>query len=191
MPQPTSKHQVHFSSASDDWPTPIDFFERLNDEFGFKLDVCADVANAKAPNYYGLDHVDPARRNALNCDWAADSCGAPVWMNPPYGRAGIKEFMAKAVAAAEGGATVVCLVPARTDTKWWHDSVHQDRAAAEVRFVRGRLKFGDATTAAPFPSAVIVLGPKADRTMKAVPNRVADRGRGVFALELVSARLVA
>ena len=165
------RHAVLFSDASDDWPTPQDFFDRLNAEFEFGLDVCADRVNAKAAAYYGLDHSDPARRDALNCDWVADAGGAAVWMNPPYGRFGIKQFMAKAVEAARKGATVVCLVPARTDTKWWHSAVHESTVAVEVRFVKGRLRFGGATASAPFPSAVLVFGPGTKGTFAAMPNR--------------------
>lgn len=76
-------------------------------------------------------------------------------MNPPYGRE-IGAWMKKADEAAMSGTTVVCLVPARTDTKWWHEhAIHH-----EVRFIRGRLKFGDAKSNAPFPSAVVVMRPK-------------------------------
>lgn len=164
-------HSVHFSSKTDNWPTPIGFFNRLDAEFNFGLDVCADKANTKTGAYYGLDHQDPARRDALLCNWASDARGQSVWMNPPYGKNGIKQFMAKAVATAKAGVTVVCLVPARPDTQWWHASVFEADVDVEVRFVKGRLKFGAATASAPFPSAVIVLGPRADGTVKAMPSR--------------------
>lgn len=78
-----------------------------------------------------------------------------MWLNPPYGRA-IGLWMAKAVAAAEAGATVVCLVPSRTDTRWWHDYVLPH---GQVEFIRGRLKFGGCKNSAPFPSAVVVFRP--------------------------------
>ncbi len=158
QPKTTS---IHFSSSSDDWPTPAEFFGRLAEEFGgFTLDVCADAKNHKAENWYGLDHPDPARRNALFCDWVADAGGGNIWMNPPYGDP-MAYFMRKAVQSAAAGATVVTLVPARTDTQWFHTSTFESDVPWELRFVKARLKFGDARNSAPFPSAVIVFGPGA------------------------------
>jgi phage N-6-adenine-methyltransferase len=146
------------SSASDDWPTPQDFYNALHAEFGFALDVCASSANVKAPRFYGLDHPDPARRDGLAQDWAqeATALAGAVWMNPPYGRL-IRGWMAKAYEAAQLGATVVTLVPVRADTSWWHDLVLG--TGAEVRYVRGRLTFGDAVNTAAFSSAVVVYRP--------------------------------
>jgi site-specific DNA-methyltransferase (adenine-specific) len=151
--------RVMFSSASDDWPTPKTFYEQLHEEFGFVLDVCASSTNRKTAAYYGLDHENPNRRDGLAGDWAADARrhGGAVWMNPPYGR-GIGAWMAKAAETASEGVTVVCLVPARTCTKWFHDML---AAGAAVRFVRGRLKFGDAKHAAPFGSVVAIFNPPA------------------------------
>ena len=134
---------VHFSSATDLHATPQDFFDKLNAEFGFELDVCAIPENAKCSNYF-----TPAQ-DGLKQEWHG-----VCWMNPPYGRE-IGAWMRKANEAAKSGATVVCLVPARTDTNWWHQYAIQH----EVRFVRGRLKFGDAKNSAPFPSAVVVIKP--------------------------------
>ena len=134
---------VHFSSKTDLWATPQDFFDKLHAEFDFNLDVCATPENAKCARYFTkLD-------DGLAQDWRG-----VVWMNPPYGRE-IGAWMKKASESAQGGATVVCLVPARTDTRWWHD--HAMRG--EVRFVRGRLKFGGAKFSAPFPSAVVIFRP--------------------------------
>ena len=138
-----SKSSVHFSSQSCEWATPLDFFQALDREFGFDLDVCATPSNAKCKRYY-TRHED-----GLVQPWFG-TC----WCNPPYGRE-ISLWVEKAMRSAkEGRATVVCLVPARTDTKWWHDYVSQ---AAEVRFVKGRLKFGGHKNSAPFPSAVVVF----------------------------------
>ena len=150
--------RAHLSSATDQWPTPQDFFDRLHAEFGFVLDVCADASNAKAPAYYGLDHADPARRDGLAQDWAAEAArlGGPAFMNSPYGRH-IGDWMAKARQAADDGATVVALVPVRADTAWWHE--HVLGSGAEVRYVRGRLTFGDATNTAAFASAVVIFRP--------------------------------
>ena len=134
---------VHFSSETDEWPTPQDFFDRLNEEFHFELDVCATHENAKCPRYF------TRRENGLLQQWTG-----VCWMNPPYGRE-IGQWVKKAYESALGGATVVCLLPSRTDTAWWHDYCMK----GEIRFVRGRLKFGDASENAPFPSAVVVFRP--------------------------------
>lgn len=136
-------HAVHFSSATDMWATPKALFDVLDAEFGFTLDVCATRENAKCPQYF--TETD----DGLSRAWTG-TC----WMNPPYGDE-IGAWVAKARASAESGATVVCLVPARTDTAWWWENCIK----GEVRFLRGRLRFGDATTSAPFPSAVIVFAP--------------------------------
>lgn len=139
---------VHYSSKADDWATPQDLFGELDAEFGFTLDVCALDSSAKCAEYF-----TPAD-NGLRQDWGARTC----WMNPPYGEA-IRAWVEKAHCEAAAGATVVCLVPARVDTGWWWDFCRW----GEIRFLRGRLKFGDAHTSAPFPSAVVVFGPRADR----------------------------
>ena len=150
--------RAHLSSATDQWPTPQGFFDRLHAEFGFVLDVCADALNAKAPAYYALDHADPNRRDGLAQDWAAeaDRLRGAVWMNSPYGRP-IAAWMAKARETAAAGATVVALVPVRADTAWWHE--HVLGSGAQVRYVRGRLTFGDATNTAAFASAVVIYRP--------------------------------
>lgn len=135
---------VHFSSATDMHATPQDFFDKLNAEFGFELDVCAIPENAKCSSFF-----TPAQ-DGLKQQWHG-----VCWMNPPYGRE-IGAWMRKANESAKNnGATVFCLVPARTDTNWWHQYAIQH----EVRFIRGRLKFGDAKNSAPFPSAVVVIKP--------------------------------
>ena len=140
------------SSISDTWTTPRDFYSELNKEFGFTLDAAALQSSTLVPeNWYGLDHPESSRQDSLRTDWLADSNGGAIWLNPPYGRA-IKYFMAKANAESKKGATVVCLVPARTDTNWWWDScIHH-----EVRFIKGRLKFGG-NKPAPFPSALVIM----------------------------------
>lgn len=134
---------VHFSSATDLWATPPDFFANLHAEFGFQIDVCAIPENAKCPWFFSPEE------NGLEQVWRG-----VCWMNPPYGRQ-IGKWVKKAHdSARENGATVVCLLPARTDTRWWHEYVAH---AADVRFVRGRLKFGGSRNSAPFPSAVVVF----------------------------------
>jgi site-specific DNA-methyltransferase (adenine-specific) len=149
---------AHLSSASDDWPTPQDFFDALHAEFGFVLDVCSSTANRKTDAHYALDHPDAARRDGLAGDWAADAAAldGAVWMNPPYGRT-ITAWMTKAFQTARAGATVVTLVPVRASSAWWHDLVLA--AGAEVRYVRGRLTFGQAANTAAFASAVVVYRP--------------------------------
>lgn len=135
--------KVHFSSETDLWATPQDFYDRVNAIFKFDLDVCATPENAKCDRFYTKED------DALSQDWTG-TC----WMNPPYGRE-IKKWMQKAYESSRAGATVVCLVPARTDTAWWHDFA----VLGEIYFLRGRLRFGDAKNSAPFPSALIVFTP--------------------------------
>ena len=137
---------LHFSSARADWGTPPEFFARLHEEFSFTLDVCAHEDNAKLDRY-----LSPAV-DALAQPWAPERC----FMNPPYGRAITGKWIAKARLESERGALVVCLIPARTDTSYWHEHVMR---AAEVRLVRGRLRFEGADDAAPFPSAVVIFTP--------------------------------
>lgn len=144
-----TKTAVHFSSQTDLHATPQAFFDVLDREFGFELDVCALPGNAKCHRFF-----TPAE-NGLNQEWRG-----VCWMNPPYGRT-IKDWIRKAYESSLQGATVVCLIPARTDTAWWHDYVVK---AHEIRFVRGRLKFGNAVNSAPFPSAVVVFRPPPQST---------------------------
>ena len=140
------------TSLDDTWTTPKDFFDEINKEFNFGLDAAALQASTLVPdNWYGPDHPDISRRDGLARAWHKDT-DKPIWLNPPYGRV-IKQWVAKAHQEAWVGATVVCLVPARTDTAWWHDSCIMH----EVRFLRGRLKFGGSKNSAPFPSALVVM----------------------------------
>ena len=145
---------VHFSSATDDWATPQETFDELDAEFGFVLDPCASSTNHKCNSWYGLDHPDPQRRNGLSADWATEArlLGGPVFMNPPYGRK-IANWVEKANLTASAGTTVVCLVPSRTDTRWFHSHC----IGNELRFLKGRLKFGNSVNSAPFPSLVVVM----------------------------------
>lgn len=148
------------SSLTDDWATPKSFFEALTTEFNLVLDVAAAEKNHKCADWYGLDHPDESRRDGLAQDWAAEAqrLGGAVFMNPPYGKT-IGLWTAKAREAADAGATVVCLVPARTDTRWFHNSC----LGSELRFVRGRLKFNDGPKGAPFPSLLVVMRPNDKR----------------------------
>lgn len=129
-----------FSSATGEWETPQSLYNTLNQEFGFTLDACASAQNAKTGCYYAEASLEQQWRGI-------------VWCNPPYGRR-IAAWVKKGRKAAMEGATVVMLLPSRTDTQWWHDDVMK---ATEIRFIRGRLKFGDAKSGAPFPSAIVVF----------------------------------
>ena len=135
---------VHYMSERQDWATPQALFDALNAEFQFTLDPCALPHNAKCAKFYTPEN------DGLAQDWS----GERVFMNPPYGQA-IKHWMRKAYESSKGGALVVCLVPARTDTRWWHDyAIH-----GEQRFIKGRVKFGGGKQSAPFPSAIVVFKP--------------------------------
>ena len=132
---------VHFSSNTDLWYTPQDFFKKYDDVYKFETDVCATDDNAKCAKYY-TEEMD-----GLSQEWRG-----VCWMNPPYGRTIVK-WMKKAYESSLEGATVVCLVPARTDTGWWHDYAMK----GDIEFIKGRLKFGGSKNSAPFPSAVVVF----------------------------------
>ncbi|MCP5523225.1 MAG: adenine methyltransferase [Verrucomicrobiales bacterium] len=151
-----SRHAVHFSSRSEEWSTPQGLFDTLDAEFGFTLDPCATHQNAKCERHF------TRAEDGLRQDWGQEV----VFMNPPYGR-GIAPFMAKAYESAQAGATVVCLVPARTDTRWWHRYAMK----GEIRLMRGRLKFGGCRNSAPFPSAIVVFRPRAYRLKAWEPSR--------------------
>jgi len=146
--QKGERTSVHFSSKTDLWATPQDFFDTLDAEFGFTLDVCALPHNAKCQRFFTPDE------DGLKQHWQG-----VCWMNPPYGRE-IGRWVRKAYQSAQEGATIVCLVPARTDTAWWHTWVVK---ADDVRFIRGRLKFGGSQNSAPFPSAVVIFRPLSEQ----------------------------
>lgn len=130
-----------FSHKSDEWETPQDFFMELNKEFHFVLDVCATRLNAKCPEYFTKE------MDGLNQPWY----GVTVWCNPPY--SDIKNWARK---CSEHTGTAVMLVPARTDTAWFHDYCY-NKPNVEIRFIRGRLKFGDSKNSTPFPSMIVVF----------------------------------
>ena len=136
---------VHFMSQTNEWVTPKETYDALHREFGFTLDPCCTHQNAKCPRYF------TAEVDGLSQFWG----GETVFMNPPYGREIIR-WMRKARESSLVGATVVCLVPARTDTKWWHSFAMK----GEIRFIKGRLKFDGAKNSAPFPSAIVVFRPE-------------------------------
>lgn len=121
---------VHFSSATDHWSTPKDVYESLFNEFKFDFDPCP---------LHGT--------NGLEISW-----GTSNFVNPPY--SGIKHWCKKAYEEWKMGKTVVMLIPSRTDTKYWHEYIMK---ATEIRFIKGRLKFGNAKNSAPFPSCVVIF----------------------------------
>jgi len=138
------KANVHFMSKSNEWETLQFLFDGLCAEFGFELDVCATPENAKCKRFFTkADNTLPQ-----NC------APAVCWMNSPYARQ-ISGFMQKALEESQLGATVVALVPARTDTHWLHKDVNR----GEVRFLKGRLRLVGAKHCDPFPSAIVVFQP--------------------------------
>ena len=134
--------KVLFSSKEEKWATPQDFFDKLNDEFHFTLDVAASPDNAKCANYFTEE------QDGLVQSWG----GHTVWCNPPYCRkTGL--WVKKAYEEHQRtGCTVVMLLPSRTDVRWFHDYI---LGKAEIRFIKGRLKFGGNKNSASFPSIVV------------------------------------
>lgn len=136
---------VMFSSKTEEWATPQAFFEILNAVFHFTLDPCATPDNAKCAKFYTKE------QNGLLQDWG----GERVFCNPPYGKV-LADWVRKCSEEAKKPNTiVVALLPARTDTRYFHEYIY--RKAKDVQFVKGRLKFGDCKSAAPFPSMVVIF----------------------------------
>lgn len=136
---------VMFSSETDLWATPQDFFDKLNKEFNFDIDPCATNENAKCSKYFTKE-IDGLKQN-----WG----GYRVFCNSPYGRE-IGKWVEKAYKESKKeNTTVVMLIPARTDTKYFHSYIYHK--TKEIRFIKGRLKFGNAKNSAPFPSMVVVF----------------------------------
>lgn len=127
------KYNVHFSSASDNWRTPADIYKTLDDEFNFNFDPCP---LNESPEFDGL----------------AIPWGSSTFVNPPYSQ--IAKWISKAYSEYQKGNTIVMLIPSRTDTRYWHDFIMK---ANEIRFIKGRLKFGEAKNSAPFPSCIVVF----------------------------------
>lgn len=138
-------HRSLYSNRTDEWPTPMDLFVALDREFRFTLDPCASTRNAKCSRFYTKDD------DGLRQSWGRNR----VFCNPPYGRT-MRQGAEKCFRSAQAGALVVLLAHARTDTRWFHDWVY---GKAEIRFVRGRLRFGDGRQSAPFPSLVAIYRP--------------------------------
>ena len=134
---------INFSSKTDDWATPQDFFDQMDQEFNFTLDVAATPRNAKCRRYFTQSD------DGLSKSWDKQT----VWCNPPYGRE-IGLWVKKA--SETMGGVVVMLIPARTDTKYFHQYIY-NKKNVEIRFIKGRLKFGDSKNSAPFPSMIAVF----------------------------------
>ena len=131
-------------SETVEWGTPQELFDKLNDEFSFTLDAAASDLNHKCADYFTIDD------DALTKDW-----NGVVWLNPPYGRV-LNKWIKKAYEEYQRGSIVVCLVPARTDTAWWHDYAMR----GEIRFIRGRVKYVRSdgfSDSAPFGSALVIF----------------------------------
>lgn len=139
-----------FSSVKTDWETPQDFFDELNEEFHFNLDVCANETNHKCDNYFSEE------QDGLKQSWL----GYTSFCNPPYGRQRTEPWVRKAYTtmheATNYDTVIVMLLPARTDTKWFHNYIYKN-PLCKIRFIRGRLKFGDEKNSAPFPSMVVIF----------------------------------
>lgn len=134
-----------FSSKSDNWATPIDFFKKIESEFWpFDLDPASDESNHKAPAFFTKED------DGLSKYWFWK-----VWLNPPYGR-WLKDWVKKCFVERERALLICLLIPARTDTSYFHDYIY-NKPWVEIRFIRGRLKFWDATNSAPFPSMLVLF----------------------------------
>jgi phage N-6-adenine-methyltransferase len=168
-----TSHECAFSSKTCEWATPQAFFDELHAEFGFTLDVCATAENAKCDRYFTESD------DGLKQEW-----NGVCWMNPPYGDV-IKHWVKKAHDEAQrGGGIVVCLLPSRTETRWFHDWIY---GKAEIRFIKGRLKFGGAKYNAPFPSMIVVFRGKERRPdwskpMADIKLAIKQEARGGFSV---------
>ena len=142
-----------FTSKTADWETPQDFYNELDRKFNFDLDPCSTKKNAKCVNFF------TKKDDGLNRVWLhitnLGNIRSRVFMNPPYGRE-IGKWVEKAHDEVKEKNTnfVVALLPARTDTKWFHDYIYNK---AEIRFLKGRLKFGGSKNSAPFPSMIVIF----------------------------------
>jgi phage N-6-adenine-methyltransferase len=152
------KDTACFSKNSDEWETPQWLFDLLDQEFRFDVDAAATEENAKC--FFRFDDAldrpwyegdDPELKDVLEFI-GIGGVARTFWLNPPYSKIGA--FMKKAYEESLKGATVVCLIPCRTDTRYWHDYVMK---AHEIRLIQGRLKFSNSKTSAPFPSCIVIF----------------------------------
>ena len=143
--------KVMFSSNSNEWTTPDDLYQILDSEFHFTLDAASTDENAKCPRHF------TAEDNGLEQNWGGES----VFCNPPYGR-DVGKWVKKCYDEGRNGAVVVLLIPARTDTKYFHEYIYHK--CTEIRFIRGRLKFGGSKQSAPFPSILVIYNETTDNS---------------------------
>lgn len=136
-------HSSLFSSNSEEWETPQNLFDELNDEFNFDLDIAASEKNHKCKRYFTKENSAFEHRN----EWKGN-----IWCNPPYGRT-IQKWIE---ACSEYNGLSVMLLPARTDTKWFHEYIYKNKRV-EIRFLKGRLHFNNSINAAPFPSMIVIF----------------------------------
>jgi len=162
-------NSIFTSSKTGEWSTPEWLFKQLDDEFHFQLDVACTVKNQKCKDGWGLDNTvfgfkSHYHINAINKQWHGwiDECRRPItqiWCNPPYHN--LEKWINHGYEASLYGCTVVFLLPTtKTDQRWWHEIIIPN--AAEIRFIEGRVKFGGAPNAAPFPSVVVIFKPDKD-----------------------------
>lgn len=137
--------KILFSSKSNEWSTPQDFFDNLNNEFNFTLDPCATKENRKCEKYFSIE------QDGLKQDWSNNI----VFCNPPYGKEICKWVEKCYMESKKDNTTVVLLIPARTDTKYFHEYIYNK--VKEIRFIKGRLKFGNQSNSAPFPSMLVIF----------------------------------
>jgi phage N-6-adenine-methyltransferase len=140
-----------YSSNSDEWETPKEFFNKVNREFHFDYDICASDTNTKVKTSYKTKE-----QNSLICDWSMllkdkNNFEPFIWCNPPYSE--IKQWVEKSYKESLKGCTIVMLIPSRTDTKYWHDYC----VYGQIRYIKGRLKFNDSKNSAPFPSCLVIF----------------------------------
>lgn len=163
------KHAAAFMSQETTWETPQAFFDHVNCLFRFTLDACATADNAKCEVFYSPED------DALSQPWPG-----VVWMNPPYSHS-IGKWVEKAYREAQAGATVVALIPARTETSWWHDYVMK---ANKIILIRGRMRFSGSPINAPFPSSLVVFEPGDHRPVFETMDRILDSPQSVLPLEM-------
>jgi len=142
-----------FTSDSQEWETPQKLFYELNEEFRFSFDLAANNGNKKCTRFFTIHD------NALEQTWANISCdpftnSAWLWLNPPYSN--IKDWVRKCYEENNKGAKIVMLIPARTDTQYFHNWIYKN-PNVEIRFIKGRLKFSNSKNSAPFPSMIVVF----------------------------------
>ena len=147
-----------FSSGTGNWSTPIDLFKDLDNKYKFTVDVCADTSNYKVKRYYN------EKQDGLSKSWQNEV----VWCNPPYGRE-IKDWVRKAYDESSDNCTVVMLLPARVDTKWFHEYIYRNKNA-KINFLKGRLKFSSSASSAPFPSCIVIFEKNENKNLPGVPK---------------------